>query len=675
MSKLAAKIQCVNDKCKTLNLNELQFCSQCQTPVIKRYLWGIGKNLENLPLGELVANRYLHCKPHIFLDTKPGIAPDFPEDIPPEISPYLKLFPYRIYLPQIYGYIPSQNPIWLLEYGHIPLDENGNLVNVSLLPRLDKVWSKTAPLRQLSWLWQILNLWQPLSTNKVVSSIFNPELLRVNGALIQILELRADDSANFSLEDLGKFYCFLASSCHEEIKEIVTKIGLCLQQGLLTESQQVLNILDEAIAEFANQNFKLNFQIITTTDPGKTREHNEDACYPTPEIRKNSSGGIDTLTIVCDGLGGQDGGEIASNLAIKHIPQYLIHSYRRLSQNYTPRDIVNFINDQAILNKLTEAISEANDQIWRQNQAENRQQRARMGTTVVMTLGLAHQMYIAHVGDSRVYWISENGCYQITVDDDLASREVRLGYAFYRDIIQYPQTGALLQALGMDDSQHLHAHTQRFLIDQDCIFLLCSDGLSDFDRVEQYWKSEILSLLQGKLTIDDVAQNLLRIGLEKNGHDNITIALVHCQVKPRNKTKNRNLSWSKIQEIIPDLPNPTTSVKEDKQVNVVNGDSLQQPSHSIVKSSKMGKIVFLLVIFLVSIALVVLLPQLLGKKEKNDAQQQQNRNQTSEDGSQEEESRTNINPSPPELRPPSQPPQPPQPRPPLPPPPRRQPLQ
>jgi protein phosphatase len=154
-----------------------------------------------------------------------------------------------------------------------------------------------------------------------------------------------------------------------------------------------------------------------------------------------------------------------------------------------------------------------------------------MGTTLVMALPIGHEIYITHVGDSRAYWITRQGCYQITLDDDVASREVRLGYAIYREAIQQSGSGSLVQALGMSPSTSLHPTAQRFILDEDGVFLLTSDGLSDFDRVEDYWETEILPILKAEADIASVAEKLVEIANTKNGHDNVTIALVYCQVK------------------------------------------------------------------------------------------------------------------------------------------------
>lgn len=184
------------------------------------------------------------------------------------------------------------------------------------------------------------------------------------------------------------------------------------------------------------------------------------------------------LAIVCDGVGGHEGGEIAARETIEHLRS-------RISE--LPLEDRNFTS-AAIVEKLTKFINVTNDAISKRNDNEHRHERQRMGTTLVMSLARAHEIYLAHVGDSRIYWITPTSCHQLTVDDDLASREVRLGYAVYRDSLQYPSAGALIQAIGMRNSVALHPNIQRHFIDRDCVFLLCTDGLSDFDRVEQYWK-------------------------------------------------------------------------------------------------------------------------------------------------------------------------------------------
>ncbi|GBE73449.1 putative protein phosphatase [Microcystis aeruginosa NIES-87] len=549
-------LQCQNPTCLSPNALTNRFCEKCGTPLVKRYLWMMGDWVRSYyRVGELIDHRYLVKQPQIVLDTKPAQAPQSPEEPPSWLSLYLKLLPFHLHIPQVYGYIPSPDErlnmdIWLLEYGTIPLDETGELIYPELLPTLDEVWSQASDLRQIHWLWQMAKLWHPLQKKAVVSSLLNPFLTRVNNQLLQLLELSKDEAAAPNLRNLGAFWAGLIPTAAANIQDFLASLTQELESGDLDRPESLIAILDYALQHYgAGQ--ERSYEIFTCTDTGPLREHNEDACYPPANQAITLSNGQNPfdkaqgkpLAIVCDGIGGQEGGEIAAQLAIETLPREI---------NPSPTSDIEIYPDSYSL-VLEQAIRVTNDLISQRNDQESRQDRRRMGTTLVMAFGHAEEMYAAHVGDSRIYWITPQGCHQVTVDDDLASREVKLGYLLYRDAIQYPNAGALVQALGMGSATNLHPTVQRLIVDQDCVFLLCSDGLSDYDRVEQYWDSEILPLLQGEKTVTAVGESLLQLANQKNGHDNSTIALVYCRVVPAAETV-RPLIYAEAKErIIPHL--------------------------------------------------------------------------------------------------------------------------
>jgi serine/threonine protein phosphatase PrpC len=290
--------------------------------------------------------------------------------------------------------------------------------------------------------------------------------------------------------------------------------------------------IDRALSECARAQ-SYSYQIVTESDRGPSRQRNEDACYPPGGGAViNTNGNGLALSIVCDGIGGHEGGNVASNMAINTIAQK-INNLLLQPEPWQSRNVSGLLESY---------VRDANDSISQRNDSEQRRDRQRMGTTVVMAVGHAHEVYLTHVGDSRVYRISRTGCHQVTLDDDLASREVRLGYAIYREAIQYPTSGSLVQALGMGASNNLHPTVQRFAIDEDCIFLLCSDGLSDRDRVEQYWETEILPVLEGKRDLATTAKQLIRLGNTLNGHDNVTVGLLYCQAKLPQSTEQMQIS-------------------------------------------------------------------------------------------------------------------------------------
>jgi protein phosphatase len=475
--------------------------------------------------GEVLADRYLVISQSVVLDTKPGLLPQIPElDNVLLARAYLKLIPYRLNVPQVYGVLPllggpSYKEILLLEKPPVLADEAAQQVN--LYSELTTAWGNATSMRQLNWLWQLAQLWQPLLTEGVASSLLDPFVLRVEGPLVRLLELRFDPATAPTLPQLGEFWQQLLSESKPVIAEFVNQISNSLIQGEINSSEQLITVLDRGLAELGRSQTP-TITIGTQTDTGPSRQRNEDACYPPSGTVLSKPPQPTALAIVCDGIGGHEGGNVASNLAIETIQQQV----QQLTK--VPYD---HIEPSLLLADLESAVAVANDKISQRNDGEHRQGRQRMGTTLVMALPVAHEMYITHVGDSRAYWITRQGCYQVTLDDDVASREVRLGYAVYREAVQQSASGSLVQALGMSPSTSLHPTSQRFILDEDAVFLLTSDGLSDFDRVEEYWETEVFPILTGEVDVATAANRLVEIANTKNGHDNVTIALVHYQVQ------------------------------------------------------------------------------------------------------------------------------------------------
>ena len=530
------RIQCSNHQCGASNKLEALVCHRCNTPIIRRYLWSNKITISNGQEQTLINGRYLALGPQIFLDTQPSSPPVTPEEVPQEIVAYLQLFPYYPHIPQVYGQLDGTDA-WLLDYGTVPSKIPSQLdYPQELIPKLSFLWSNASALQQLSWLWQLAKLWKPLLGKKAASTLLNPDLIRVNGQLVQILQLHPDQDHQPSLRELGSLWSQWAEDAHPSIREVLQQLAARLKAGLIDKVSQAIAILDRA-ANQTRKARKYSYQIYALSDSGPSRSNNEDAAYPVHSQLNNIPSSENSLAIVCDGVGGHDGGEIASQETIKYL-RSKISKLALEDQNHRPGKV---------LSKLTKYINGSNDIISQRNDTEQRQERQRMGTTLVMTLSCAHEMYIAHVGDSRIYWITPNSCHQITIDDDLASREVRLGYAIYRDSLQYPSAGALIQAIGMRDSAALHPNLQRYLIDGDCIFLLCTDGLSDFDRVEQNWRSKILPVLEGNQDLPSAVKDLISIANQQNGHDNVTVALVHCQLEPLADASQIKVAWSDVE--------------------------------------------------------------------------------------------------------------------------------
>lgn len=479
---------------------------------MKRYLLVVGTPLEDEVIGKLIADRYWVVSPNFVLERHPEKPPDLPETIPSWLKPYLKLSPYRQHIPKVYGYLPhGKEERWLLEYETFASGIQEKLEQGKFLCKLEEVWQGAAAIRQLNWLLQISQLWQPLQVQGVVKTLINPELVRVNGPIIQLQQLEPDET-ELTLKDLGNLWSNWQDTAHSEIRLFFQQLCQQLRKGDLTSSEGLRQQLEEGIAQVARSR-QYEYNIATASEAGPSRNQNEDAYYD-PE--KGSQQPEQALAMVCDGVGGHQGGEVASKLAIEQVRQHL-----KMGKQESP---------ETIITEIEKAVSLANDVISDQNDTEHRYGQQRMGTTLVMALADRHEMYLTHVGDSRIYWITYGGCYQLTLDDDLASRQTRLGHMLYREALQQPSAGALVQALGMSSSQLLHPTTQRLIIDEESVFLLCSDGLSDNDLVELYWEEEILPILTEGKDLKKVSQRLINLANRLNGHDNVTVSLVKCSV-------------------------------------------------------------------------------------------------------------------------------------------------
>jgi protein phosphatase len=521
-----SSIHCAHPPCQSVNPLENSLCEACGFPLVKRYLWAVGDWIKAFQVGELLEERYLLESPNVLLDTLPAQLPLGLEEIPPRIIPYLKLFPLRLHIPLVYSFLASPDPemdldVWLLEYGELPLDDHGKPQYPQLFPKLADVWGEASPLRQLIWLKQMVQLWRPLQSQKVVSGLVNPALVCVNGPNIQLLELPLDSHQYHTIKELMAVWSDLFKTAHPAIAAFCGELGEKLEKGKIPHADYLLRVLEGAIAELA-ENYDCQYQIMTATDTGPKRGHNEDACYPPIGELQGGNQPQQTLTIICDGIGGQDAGEIASQLATEVLPQRLESLFEQ-SSHLLPQDWVKGIK---------QAISETNDLICDRNDQENRTERDRMGTTLVMSLARNQELYFANVGDSRLYWITATSCQQMTVDDDLGSREVRLGYELYRNVQQFSHSGSLTQALGIMTSDRIQPSVERVLLEGEGLLLLCSDGLSDLDRIEQYWQTELLPILTGKIDLPTGCDRLITLANEKNGHDNVTISLVKYQIKP-----------------------------------------------------------------------------------------------------------------------------------------------
>ncbi len=496
-------------------------------PRLHPYLWVVGEGVTTLPLGDRVAQRYRVVGPRTWLDTCPDQAPDCPDYLPPSAQPYLVTHGHRLHLPGLYAVLerPPLTPLLLLD--NVPIHPQTG----DLLPSLETALLEASPQRQLYWFWQIWELWQSLATEQLQSSLLVLDNLRVEGWRLRLLELYPDLEAP-SLADLATLWRSLLPTLplatSTPLTPLIDTMGEGKQDSDGVEKQLNQLLLRQVVAT------PRRFTLAGGTTPGPSQPRNEDRCWPTADLDTPE---VDLqLGIVCDGVGGHDGGEVASQLAVQSFKlqlQALIAASQQEAHLLPP---------QVIMEQLRAVITIVNDLINFQNDNQARVGRQRMGTTLVLALilpqrveidqrwGRSHEIYLAHVGDSRAYWISPDYCHPLTVDDDIAGREVRAGRQLFAQARARSDAGALTQALGTRHSDHLTIHLQRFIPDEPGVLLLCSDGLSDHHRIEDAWANYIGLIVKDIISLDSAVASWLELANQKNGHDNSAVVLLHHQL-------------------------------------------------------------------------------------------------------------------------------------------------
>lgn len=488
-------------------------------------LWVVGPGAASVPVGEQVGDRYEVIAPQIWRDLTPTVPPPTPDTIPDTVLPYLKAHPHRLHLPGVYDVVSqrAQAPWILLE--NAPVNSRAG----ELYPALASAWTTANSTRQMSWLWQIWQLWEPLQALGVASSLLDLANVRVEGWRIRILELKTDTRPP-GLADLAQGWQPLVAQAAPAIAAPLNNVCNTLLTGAI-DAEQLTVDLNYLLLKEASQS-RYHFRMAGATHPGPRHSRNEDACYPEGELREIPT---PRIALVGDGVGGHEAGEVASQTAVRSLQLQLQGLLAESGQEE------NAVPPSIIAQQIEAALRVVNDLVNAQNDLQGRSDRQRMGTTLAMVLIVPQrlrmpqgwlqvdELYIAHVGDSRAYWITPDYCHQLTVDDDIAGRNTRAGQSFYTAQRDRPEAGALTQALGTRNSSYLTPHIQRFVLDEAGLLLLCSDGLSDHQRIEGAWANYIGLITKDIISLPSAVESWIQLANQKNGHDNVSVVLVQAK--------------------------------------------------------------------------------------------------------------------------------------------------
>lgn len=231
---------------------------------------------------------------------------------------------------------------------------------------------------------------------------------------------------------------------------------------------------------------------------GRVRETNQDFV----KVFKNQSNII--MGIVCDGMGGHQGGDVASTMAVSH-----------LGHNFAKTD---FTDPELAQKWLTIQLKLENEIIL--ETADRFSDLNGMGTTVVLALAFDEKILIAHLGDSRAYLYGSNNFKQITQDHSLVNELVKMGEITEQQARNHPQKNIITETLGV--SSTINPEFDNLEVHAGDIFLLCTDGLTN-----SLTDPQIQQILATKnLTLKERCNKLINEANRLGGGDNITVCLL-----------------------------------------------------------------------------------------------------------------------------------------------------
>ncbi len=239
-------------------------------------------------------------------------------------------------------------------------------------------------------------------------------------------------------------------------------------------------------------------KVVGKTDIGMTRKQNQDSyqCGFLPD------GAV--WAVVCDGMGGENGGEVASSLAVDSIGRSILRAYR---QDMTAN---------SVRTMLLSAISAANIRVY--DRAQSDVMLNKMGTTVVSSVVVEGVAHIAYAGDSRVYLICGDAVEQLTKDHTMVQALVERGEITTDQAKNHPQKHVITRALGVEQGIEIDYCETR--MDEGSVLVICTDGLTNF--VEEKDMARLVRGQNPEASLDA----LINAANSAGGTDNITIVAV-----------------------------------------------------------------------------------------------------------------------------------------------------
>jgi protein phosphatase len=237
------------------------------------------------------------------------------------------------------------------------------------------------------------------------------------------------------------------------------------------------------------------------TDTGLRREYNQDHIGFDQELG---------IAVLADGMGGHKAGEIAAHMAVK----FVLDKLRKfvLQENSVS------ITGSQLLEFVSNTISSSNAEIYSAQEAEEAYKG--MGTTIVATVVVGSQIYVGHVGDSRLYLYRSRTLQRLTKDHSLVQDLIDRGFYTEREARSANVGHVVTRALGTRPEVEVDANEEQ--LQAYDLLLLCSDGLTDM--VSDWQIAEIID--ENIADLEVAAKKLIALANHYGGKDNISVILM-----------------------------------------------------------------------------------------------------------------------------------------------------
>jgi serine/threonine protein phosphatase PrpC len=236
------------------------------------------------------------------------------------------------------------------------------------------------------------------------------------------------------------------------------------------------------------------------SDKGMVRELNEDSYKIITDCP-----GVSFIFIIADGMGGHKSGDVASKTAVDFVSNYILQFPEVLSEK------------ENITEGIRDIVKKANTDVY--IESNKHESNTGMGTTFIIAVVSGNQLYIGHVGDSRVYAIREGRIKRLTTDHSYVEELIQTGSLTREEAENHPDKNIITRALGCSEDIEVDVYTHEMLPDD--YIIMCTDGLTN-----KLSEVEIKETVEGSAGPEQACEQLIEKANEKGGEDNITVIII-----------------------------------------------------------------------------------------------------------------------------------------------------